>query len=143
MADIINVKTLEYLKSVHTQDYLEKDEDYDFSLNYLTRNKKYVINPVMPECKNEYMKIDENKVCEMTDIEKEDVDNNELSIMKDVKRQELKTNCENDFVKKMIGSDDDIDRIRNGIKTYRQNKETEITNAQTVKDLANIVVEVV
>ena len=60
MSTVINIKTMQYLKSVHTPDYPTAD---------------YTINPVLPKCDKKYWKIKDNKVVEMTKTEKAVVDN--------------------------------------------------------------------
>ena len=59
MSNVINKKTMRYIKSVHTPDYPENE---------------YIINPVLPKCDKKYWKIKYNKVAEMTVIEKAVVD---------------------------------------------------------------------
>lgn len=50
MANVLNIHTMEYRKSVHTPDYMDGD---------------WLINPVLPGCDKKYWKIAGNKVIEM------------------------------------------------------------------------------
>lgn len=59
MSNVINKKTLQYLKSVHTPDYPKVD---------------WLVNPVLPKCAAKYWKIKSRKVVAMTKVEKAKVD---------------------------------------------------------------------
>jgi len=54
-SNVIEKKTMRYLKSVHTPNY---------------NNENYIINPILPKCDKKYWKIKDNKVVEMTKAEK-------------------------------------------------------------------------
>ena len=54
-SNVIEKKTMRYLKSVHTPNY---------------QNENYIINPVLPTCAKIYWVIKDNKVAEMTEGEK-------------------------------------------------------------------------
>ena len=58
-SNVIEKKTLRYLKSVHTPLY---------------DNDNYIINPVLPKCDKKYWVIKDNVVVEMTKDEKAVVD---------------------------------------------------------------------
>ena len=54
-SNVIEKKTMRYLKSVHTPLY---------------DNENYIINPVLPKCDKKYWVIKDNTVVEMTEAEK-------------------------------------------------------------------------
>ena len=68
-SNVIEKKTLRYLKSVHTPLY---------------DNENYIINPVLPKCDKKYWVVKDNKVMEMTKEEKAIVDT-ELATALDTK----------------------------------------------------------
>ena len=72
-SNVIEKKTMRYLKSVHTPLY---------------DNENYIINPVLPKCDKKYWVIKENQVVEMTEAEKA-IKNTELAIALDVKNQAI------------------------------------------------------
>ena len=68
-SNVIEKKTLRYLKSVHTPDY---------------QNSNYIINPILPKCDKKYWVIKDNRVMEMTEAEKA-VKDTELAIVLEAK----------------------------------------------------------
>ena len=73
-SNVIEKKTMRYLKSVHTPNY---------------NNENYIINPVLPKCDKKYWVIKDNKVVvEMTEAEKA-VKDTELATALDVKNQAI------------------------------------------------------
>ena len=72
-SNVIEKKTMRYLKSVHTPNY---------------NNENYIINPVLPKCDKKYWVIKDNKVAEMTEAEKAAKDT-ELATVLELKNQEI------------------------------------------------------
>ena len=72
-SNVIEKKTMRYLKSVHTPNY---------------NNENYIINPILPKCDKKYWVIKENQVVEMTEAEKA-IKNTELATALDVKNQAI------------------------------------------------------
>jgi len=72
-SNVIEKKTMRYLKSVHTPRY---------------KNENYIINPVLPKCDKKYWVIKDNQVVEMTEAEKA-IKDTELATALDVKNQAI------------------------------------------------------
>ena len=75
MSNVINKETLEYLTSVGTTNYMNDD---------------WIINPVLPKCDKKYWKIVGVEVEEMTQAEKDEVDNKELELQEKAQKEAQK-----------------------------------------------------
>ena len=73
MANVLNIHTMEYRKSVNTPDFMDGN---------------WLINPVLPDCDKKYWQIKDSQLKEMTNSEKKAVDDKDKADKKS-KREQL------------------------------------------------------